>query len=286
MFPFRFVSISHDHRTLSVIKVIPTDTDWFVVWDKSNYTYEIAFGPAGYDVENALLYSTKDTVAVLSELVDGENYELYVRAVANGFEPSEWNHISFQYQKPEIVEECSFAPVENLIVESITESSVTLTWDNPEENPEYEWFDVILEDLGCVILPSQQEPGSRIKETLRVIENLSAGMSYMFRVSVGSEECKASEWNSIVFETPQKIAVETVAANNVVVYPTLSNGSFTVTFDGTAEAKVSVIDLNGSVVKTIDGFASGAEMSISRSGVYNVEVQINGVKTIKTVVIY
>ncbi|MBR4115590.1 MAG: fibronectin type III domain-containing protein, partial [Bacteroidales bacterium] len=134
------------------LNVIHEDSTYYAVWNDSQYEYEISYGLSGFDIDTAVSYHITGNNYQIPELENG-TYDVYVRAVSDENTPSEWQKVSFEYEKKEIViePECKFeSVVQNIIADyngcncPCNCGAVELFWENPETNPQYEWFDVAI----------------------------------------------------------------------------------------------------------------------------------------------
>ena len=108
-------------------------------------------------------------------------------------------------------------------------------------------------------------------------------------VRVGAEGCESSDWAKYQFTAPTiDVAIDEVenGNGNVSVYPTLSDGTFFISFNSQASADVTVYDVNGSIVTKMNDVANNTPIQLSQKGLYKIEVELDGKKTVKSVVIY
>ena len=235
----------------------------------------------------------------IPELENG-TYDVYVRAVSDENTPSEWQKVSFEYEKKEIViePECKFeSVVQNIIADYngcnclCNCGAVELIWENPETNPQYEWFDVAIYEfaegmdntVGADDIQRITNPGFHVSYT----EYENVAKELVLYVRVGAEGCESSDWAKYQFTAPTiDVAIDEVEKGNVSVYPTLSDGTFFISFNSQASADVIVYDVNGSIVTKMNNVNDNVSIQLNKKGLFIVEVTLEGVTIVKTVVIY
>ena len=282
------------------LNVIHEDSTYYVVWNDSQYEYEISYGLSGFDIDTAVSYHITGNNYQIPELENG-TYDVYVRAVSDENTPSEWQKVSFEYEKKEVViePECKFESVVQDFFAGYLVSGyglcgmVDLTWENPETNPQYEWFDVAIYEF------AEGMDNTVDEEDIQRITNPYFNVSYteyaneakelVLYVRVGAEGCESSDWAKYQFTAPTiDVAIDEVenGNGNVSVYPTLSDGTFFISFNSQASADVTVYDVNGSIVTKMNDVANNTPIQLSQKGLYKIEVELDGKKTVKSVVIY
>ena len=281
------------------LNVIHEDSTYYVVWNDSQYEYEISYGLSGFDIDTAVSYHITGNNYQIPELENG-TYDVYVRAVSNENTPSEWQKVSFEYEKKEIViePECKFeSVVQNIIADYngcnclCNCGAVELIWENPETNPQYEWFDVAIYEfaegmdntVGADDIQRITNPGFHVSYT----EYENVAKELVLYVRVGAEGCESSDWAKYQFTAPTiDVAIDEVEKGNVSVYPTLSDGTFFISFNSQASADVIVYDVNGSIVTKMNNVNDNVSIQLNKKGLFIVEVTLEGVTIVKTVVIY
>ena len=281
------------------LNVIHEDSTYYVVWNDSQYEYEISYGLSGFDIDTAVSYHITGNNYQIPELENG-TYDVYVRAVSDENTPSEWQKVSFEYEKKEIViePECKFeSVVQNIIADYngcnclCNCGAVELIWENPETNPQYEWFDVAIYEfaegmdntVGADDIQRITNPGFHVSYT----EYENVAKELVLYVRVGAEGCESSDWAKYQFTAPTiDVAIDEVEKGNVSVYPTLSDGTFFISFNSQASADVIVYDVNGSIITKMNDVANNTPIQLSQKGLYKIEVELDGKKTVKSVVIY
>ena len=280
------------------LNVIHEDSTYYVIWNESQYEYEISYGLSGFDIDTAVSYHITGNNYQIPELENG-TYDVYVRAVSDENTPSEWQKVSFEYEKKEVMiePECKFESVVQDFFAGYLVSGdglcgiVDLTWENPETNPQYEWFDVAIYEF------AEGMDNTVDEEDIQRITNPYFNVSYteyanvakelVLYVRVGAEGCESSDWAKYQFTAPTiDVAIDEVENDNVSVYPTLSDGTFFISFNSQASADVIVYDVNGSIVTKMNDVANNTPIQLSQKGLYKVEVVLDGKKTVKSVVIY
>ena len=281
------------------LNVIHEDSTYYVVWNDSQYEYEISYGLSGFDIDTAVSYHITGNNYQIPELENG-TYDVYVRAVSDENTPSEWQKVSFEYEKKEIViePECKFeSVVQNIIADYngcnclCNCGAVELIWENPETNPQYEWFDVAIYEfaegmdntVGADDIQRITNPGFHVSYT----EYENVAKELVLYVRVGAEGCESSDWAKYQFTAPTiDVAIDEVEKGNVSVYPTLSDGTFFISFNSQASADVIVYDVNGSIVTKMNNVNDNVSIQLNKKGLFIVEVTLEGVTIVKTVVIY
>mgnify|MGYP003571303979 CR=1 FL=1 len=281
------------------LNVIHEDSTYYVVWNDSQYEYEISYGLSGFDIDTAVSYHITGNNYQIPELENG-TYDVYVRAVSDENTPSEWQKVSFEYEKKEIViePECKFeSVVQNIIADyngcncPCNCGAVELFWENPETNPQYEWFDVAIYEfaegmdntVGADDIQRITKPGFHVSYT----EYENVAKELVLYVRVGAEGCESSDWAKYQFTAPTiDVAIDEVENGNVSVYPTLSDGTFFISFNSQASADVIVYDVNGSIVSKMNNVNDNVSIQLNKKGLFIVEVTLEGVTIVKTVVIY
>lgn len=281
------------------LNVIHEDSTYYVVWNDSQYEYEISYGLSGFDIDTAVSYHITGNNYQIPELENG-TYDVYVRAVSDENTPSEWQKVSFEYEKKEIViePECKFeSVVQNIIADYngcnclCNCGAVELIWENPETNPQYEWFDVAIYEfaegmdntVGADDIQRITNPGFHVSYT----EYENVAKELVLYVRVGAEGCESSDWAKYQFTAPTiDVAIGEVEKGNVSVYPTLSDGTFFISFNSQASADVIVYDVNGSIVSKMNNVNDNVSIQLNKKGLFIVEVTLEGVTIVKTVVIY
>ena len=281
------------------LNVIHEDSTYYVVWNDSQYEYEISYGLSGFDIDTAVSYHITGNNYQIPELENG-TYDVYVRAVSDENTPSEWQKVSFEYEKKEIViePECKFeSVVQNIIADYngcnclCNCGAVELIWENPETNPQYEWFDVAIYEfaegmdntVGADDIQRITNPGFHVSYT----EYENVAQELVLYVRVGAEGCESSDWAKYQFTAPTiDVAIDEVEKGNVSVYPTLSDGTFFISFNSQASADVIVYDVNGSIVTKMNNVNDNVSIQLNKKGLFIVEVTLEGVTIVKTVVIY
>ena len=281
------------------LNVIHEDSTYYVVWNDSQYEYEISYGLSGYDIDTAVSYHITGNNYQIPELENG-TYDVYVRAVSDENTPSEWQKVSFEYEKKEIViePECKFeSVVQNIIADYngcnclCNCGAVELIWENPETNPQYEWFDVAIYEfaegmdntVGADDIQRITNPGFHVSYT----EYENVAKELVLYVRVGAEGCESSDWAKYQFTAPTiDVAIDEVEKGNVSVYPTLSDGTFFISFNSQASADVIVYDVSGAVVSKMNNVNDNVSIQLNKKGLFIVEVTLEGVTIVKTVVIY
>ena len=281
------------------LNVIHEDSTYYVVWNESQYEYEISYGLSGFDIDTAVSYHITGNNYQIPELENG-TYDVYVRAVSDENTPSEWQKVSFEYEKKEIViePECKFeSVVQNIIADYngcnclCNCGAVELIWENPETNPQYEWFDVAIYEfaegmdntVGADDIQRITNPGFHVSYT----EYENVAKELVLYVRVGAEGCESSDWAKYQFTAPTiDVAIDEVEKGNVSVYPTLSDGTFFISFNSQASADVIVYDVNGSIVTKMNNVNDNVSIQLNKKGLFIVEVTLEGVTIVKTVVIY
>ncbi|MBR6266192.1 MAG: fibronectin type III domain-containing protein, partial [Bacteroidales bacterium] len=281
------------------LNVIHEDSTYYAVWNDSQYEYEISYGLSGFDIDTAVSYHITGNNYQIPELENG-TYDVYVRAVSDENTPSEWQKVSFEYEKKEIViePECKFeSVVQNIIADYngcnclCNCGAVELIWENPETNPQYEWFDVAIYEfaegmdntVGADDIQRITKPGFHVSYT----EYENVAKELVLYVRVGAEGCESSDWAKYQFTAPTiDVAIDEVEKGNVSVYPTLSDGTFFISFNSQASADVIVYDVNGSIITKMNDVANNTPIQLSQKGLYKIEVELDGKKTVKSVVIY
>ena len=281
------------------LNVIHEDSTYYVVWNDSQYEYEISYGLSGFDIDTAVSYHITGNNYQIPELENG-TYDVYVRAVSDENTPSEWQKVSFEYEKKEIViePECKFeSVVQNIIADYngcnclCNCGAVELIWENPETNPQYEWFDVAIYEfaegmdntVGADDIQRITNPGFHVS----YMEYENVAKELVLYVRVGAEGCESSDWAKYQFTAPTiDVAIDEVEKGNVSVYPTLSDGTFFISFNSQASADVIVYDVNGSIVTKMNNVNDNVSIQLNKKGLFIVEVTLEGVTIVKTVIIY
>ena len=66
----------------------------------------------------------------------------------------------------------------------------------------------------------------------------------------------------------------------------MSDGTFFISFNSQASADVIVYDVNGSIVTKMNNVNDNVSIQLNKKGLFIVEVTLEGVTIVKTVVIY
>ena len=183
-----------------------------ISWDESEFGYELAYGESGFDVAQAEVVKSTTNTYVLENLSLYTAYDVYVRAVKEGYYDGEWTKVSFSTLDLPTCES-----VAELVVSEVSQNGANVSWAESANN-----YEIAFGESGFVL---EKSKFVTVTENEYTLSDLVMNTAYDMYVRAVNENAYASEWTKIEFttldmptcETVSEVSISDVTTNGAVV---------------------------------------------------------------------